>query len=908
MKNFESLAICRGTFFDRGGLTAKCKARSTWCSRLLATFLLTLWMGLASASAFSLLSSNQLLFVNLDHAPMGALSTITYGYNGDACGLGMETGNYPYWIPTGGGGGGVLIGLSGASGLRLMPFLASPTSISTNAHYFPDTNIQRTFAPCTDQYSIAGGELTFAHYTPAWPMADLGSATLSEKKRYFLPATWLVFTIKNTNSTPEDFYFGLPVGVTQKTFANGTYQGFTLGQAALAVQTGSCDVLSGSRLTSVLDGTTQGFAFHVGVPAGQTRTLTVVIAYYRSAVLDSRTGGYYYYTSLYPSIDSVIDSAFAGIGEAQVRCQQLAAVMDRAGLNPFRRFLACHTLHSYMADSACLIDPQGGVSWREVEGIFNYINTFDLTEDIAFYDSLMNPWALRNVLDTFSGALPGTGYHFESPLYAPGSATPVSSHGFYFHHDMGLWPNSGTGPAYGAVMGDEELQSWILCAGLYWSHTQDDAWVTNNASVLQTCLNSMLLRDNTNSAARDGVTKNVNSGEITTFDDLAGALRIPAFSARLAVRNWACYLALNAMFNQIGDATDAATCENMAGVAAQTIVDRWNTYHGTLGYIPALLNGSDAAATTPMVEGLAYPAAMGLTNAIDRTGGPYAPMLQALSNHMVAVLVSGRCLDPTSGAWLVDSADTITWQSKVFTAQFVAEAILGITNNSVNGTADQANASVQIEGAPYEGFTDALYATGIIQGGHHYPRGITTALWWLSPTNDLSYPVATSAPAPPTISYALAGDHQVILLWQGVPFATGYNLKRATSSGGPYTPITNGLTGASFIDSGSSNGVMYYYVLSATNKIGESIASPEVRANPVPSAPTNLTATLAASQLTVSWPSSYVGWVLQTNSIDLHNPASWQDVPGSVTNSQMTFPISGGPSSSEFYRLRHPNR
>jgi hypothetical protein len=878
--------------------------RPMHCVRLLGSILFALWVSLPSASALTLLSSNQLVFANVDHAPMGACSTITYGYKGDICGLGTETGNFPYWKndSIGGGGGGMLVALSGSSGLQLLPFLASASSISTNAGYFPDASIQRSLTPCTDEFSVAGAGLAFTHYTPTWQMADLSAATLSEKKRYFLPATWMVFTITNTNSTPEDFYFGLPVAVTQRTFANGAYQGFTLGEAALAAQSGSCEVLSGARLTSVFSGMTQGFAFHLGVPAGQTRSLMVVIAFYRSAVLDSRTGASYYYTSLYPSIDSVIDSAFAGFGDAQTRCQQLATVMSRAGLNPYRQFLACHALHSYMADSACLIDNKGGVSWREVEGIFDFINTFDLTVDHAFYDSLMQPWALRNVLDTFSGALPGTGYNFDIPLYSP-TGTQVSSHGFSFYHDMGLFPTSGTGPAYGGSMGAEELQNWILSAGLYWSRTGDNAWLTNNAAVLQKCLNSMLSRDDTNSSTRDGITKNVNSGEITTWDDLDLSLQRPAFSGRLAVRNWAGYLALNAMFSQIGDATDASTCENMAAVAAQTIVNRWNSYQGTLGYIPALLDGSSTAATIPMVEGLEYPAAMGLTNAIDRTGGPYASMLQALSNHVVAVLIPGRCLDATSGAWLSTSASAITWQSKMFIDQYVAEAILGITNNNVNGAVDQIHVSVQMQGAPFQGYSDAFYGTGALQGGHHYPRGITSALWWLNATNNPSYPVATSAPGAPTVFSALAGDHQVLLLWQGVPLATGYNLKRAALSGGPYTPVTNGVVGANFADSGLSNGTTYYYILTATNQIGESVPAPEVNATPVPSAGTNLAASVTASKLTVSWPSSYVGWVLQTNTFDLGNPTEWRDVPDSLTNSQMTFPTSGG---FEFFRLRHP--
>ncbi|HEV2391171.1 MAG TPA: glycoside hydrolase family 52 protein [Verrucomicrobiae bacterium] len=866
---------------------------------------LALWLGMPSLPAYTLLSSNELVFVNVDHAPMGACSTIAYGYKGEPCGVGTSSGVYPYWTT---GGGGVLMGLSGSSGLQVLPFVTPASSISTNARFFPDASIQRSLTPCTDEYTVNGAGLAFTHYTPAWAMADLSTATLSDKKRYFLPATWLVFTIQNTNSTSEEFYFGLPVPVTQSAFAQGSYQGFALGEAALAVQTGSCDVWSGARLASALDGMTNGGAFHLTVPAGQTRSLMVVIAYYRSAVVDSRTSSSYYYTSLYSSIDSVIDSAFAGFGDAQMRCQQLATVMSRAGLNPYRQFLACHALHSYMADSACLIDPQGGAHWWEMEGWFNYINTFDLTVDHAFYDAYMQPWALRNVLDAFSGALPGTGYSFDTPLYSSTSGMQVSSHGFSFYHDMGLWPTSGTGPAYGACMGQEELQAWILSAGLYWRNTADNPWLTNNAALLRTCLDSMLLRDNTNSAACDGITKNVNSGEITTYDNLDASLQRPAFSGRLAVRNWASYLALNAMFAGIGDTADAATCESMAAVAAQTIVNRWNSYHATLGYIPALLDGSDTAAITPMIEGLAYPAAMGLTNAIDRTGGPYASMLQALSNHLVAVLVAGRCLGVPSGGWVMTSANLITWQSKIFICQYAAETVLGITNDSVNCTVDQVHATIQIQAGPYQGWVDATDGTGgnRFAGGPHYPRAVTSALWWLNATNNPAYPVATSAPVAPAAFLAVAANQQVLLLWQGVALATGYNIQRANTSGGPYAPLANKIAGASFTDSGLVNGATYYYILTATNQIGESLPSAEVSATPVPFSATNIAALVWASKLTVAWPPSYTGWVLQTNTLGLSNPAGWGDVPASRTNSQMSFPIADPAIPTEFFRLRHP--
>jgi len=881
--------------------------------------------GLADARAFAMLSSNQIPFLNVDHAPMGACSTLAYGLTGasgpwdairgDYCGLGMSSGAIPYFN----GGGGVIIALSGSSGVQALPFVASPASIASSATYFSDAAVHRWLTPGADQWTIDNAGLTFTHYTPAWSMPSLDAATLSDRRRFFLPATWMVFTVHNTNTTAQDLYVGLPIAATQRSFANGAYQGFTAGEATLAVQTGSGDLLSGPSLRAALNGVTQGFAFHLHIPPGQTSNLTVVVGFYRSAVVDSRIPASYYYTSLFGSIDSVIDAAFAECADAQARCQQLASAMANAGLNFYRQFLACHALHSYMANTACLIDPAGGVHWWVTEGAYNYINTFDLTVDLAFYDSLMQPWALRNVLDTFSGALTNTGYSFDHPLYDPASNAQVSPHGFSFHHDLGNWPISvapGTDPVFDDYMGQEQLQNWILSAGLYWSRTSDHAWLTNNATLLQTCLSSMLARDNPNPAARNGITKYVNQPELTTFDDLDSSLRNAPFSGRLAVRNWACYLALQAMFGQIGDAADATTCQTMAAVAAQTLVNAWNSYRSSLGYLPALLDGSNTAGTIPLVEGLAYPAQMGLTNALDRTGGPYVALLQVLSNHLAAVLVPGKCLNATSGAWDMTTStgygnDHKIWHSKVYIAQYVAETVLGLSGSTVNGTVDQIHASIMAQNASFYEFSDENDATGANRyvGGCHYPRGITSALWWLNATNHPGYPVATAPPAAPGGLSALPGNHQVVLLWNGVALAAGYNLKRATTPGGPYSVVTNGIAGASYTDTALLNGLNYYYVLRATNSIGEGLPSPEVRAmpyGPVPATGTNISAFLKDGNVIIAWPSNYVGWVLQTNAVDVANQAYWGDLPASTTNQQMSFPLANPSLPVEFFRLRHP--
>ncbi len=307
---------------------------------------------------------------------------------------------------------------------------------------------------------------------------------------------------------------------------------------------------------------------------------------------------------------------------------------------------------------------------------------------------------------------------------------------------------------------------------------------------------------------------------------------------------------------------------------------------------------------------------MGLTNALDRTAGPYASMLLALSNHLAAVLVPGRCLDATSGAWDMTSATDYgnphnTWQSKMYIAQYVAEQVLGLSGNNVNGTVDQIHATIQFQNAAFQEWSDQLDATGADRfvGSTHYPRGVTSALWWLNATNNPGYPVPTSAPAAPSGLSALAGNRQVVLFWNGVALAAGYVLQRATVSGGPYSPVTNAITGASFTDTGLVNGLTYYYVVTATNQSGAGLPSPEAGATPrgpLPLMGTNITARVSGRSFTVSWPANYVGWILQTNAVDVGNSLDWGDVPGSETNYQTTFPTTNPTVPKVFFRLRHP--
>jgi fibronectin type 3 domain-containing protein len=115
-----------------------------------------------------------------------------------------------------------------------------------------------------------------------------------------------------------------------------------------------------------------------------------------------------------------------------------------------------------------------------------------------------------------------------------------------------------------------------------------------------------------------------------------------------------------------------------------------------------------------------------------------------------------------------------------------------------------------------------------------------------------------SAPPPvPTGLIATAGNQQIILQWNASSGATGYNLQRSTTSGGPYTSVASPTT-TSYTDTGLTNGTPYYYVVASVDAAGQSSNSTEASATPAPPppAPTNLTATAGNAQVSLSWTAS----------------------------------------------------
>jgi Glycoside hydrolase family 44 len=88
-----------------------------------------------------------------------------------------------------------------------------------------------------------------------------------------------------------------------------------------------------------------------------------------------------------------------------------------------------------------------------------------------------------------------------------------------------------------------------------------------------------------------------------------------------------------------------------------------------------------------------------------------------------------------------------------------------------------------------------------------------------------------NAPAPPMGLVASAANAQVTLTWNASSGATGYYVKRSTTTGSETQIAAQSATG--YTDNAVTNGTKYFYVVAAYNSYGQSANSAEVNATPV---------------------------------------------------------------------------
>jgi fibronectin type 3 domain-containing protein len=110
-----------------------------------------------------------------------------------------------------------------------------------------------------------------------------------------------------------------------------------------------------------------------------------------------------------------------------------------------------------------------------------------------------------------------------------------------------------------------------------------------------------------------------------------------------------------------------------------------------------------------------------------------------------------------------------------------------------------------------------------------------------------------SAPAGPLGLTVTAGEWSASLAWTASTGATGYNIKVASASTGPWTTVAT-TTSTAFTVPHLTGNKLYYFVVSFTYADGESANSSSVSARPTaPAGPTGLTATALNAKVSLAW-------------------------------------------------------
>ncbi len=162
--------------------------------------------------------------------------------------------------------------------------------------------------------------------------------------------------------------------------------------------------------------------------------------------------------------------------------------------------------------------------------------------------------------------------------------------------------------------------------------------------------------------------------------------------------------------------------------------------------------------------------------------------------------------------------------------------------------------------------------------------------------------------ATPTLAYASAGSGYVALGWSGGGGAPYFNVYRSLVSGGPYASLVRQWSSSSYTDYAVTNGVTYYYVVTAMNILGlESAYSGELTATPTSLTSTNITFNQTGGQLQLAWPADHTGWLLQvqTNVAGVGLGTNWQAVAGSTLTNQLWL-VPDPANGAVFYRLVAP--
>src|SRR3984957_14172329 len=242
---------------------------------------------------------------------------------------------------------------------------------------------------------------------------------------------------------------------------------------------------------------------------------------------------------------------------------------------------------------------------------------------------------------------------------------------------------------------------------------------------------------------------------------------------------------------------------------------------------------------------------------------PRALRSVALAATTVAILICAACAGTTPGgpgggqpslpatpAGLAATAGnaqvTLTWRTSS-----------GATSYHVKRSTS-SGAEIQIAAPTANTFADTTAANGTKY--FYVVSAVNSAGESANSTEVSATPAAPpTAPPAPTGLQGAPGNAKVTLTWNPSTGATGYHVKRSTTSGAETTVASP--SSATYTDTTVVNDTKYFYEVSAVNSSDESANSAEVSATPVapqtaPPTPANLQATAGNAQVALTWSAS----------------------------------------------------
>jgi beta-galactosidase len=217
-----------------------------------------------------------------------------------------------------------------------------------------------------------------------------------------------------------------------------------------------------------------------------------------------------------------------------------------------------------------------------------------------------------------------------------------------------------------------------------------------------------------------------------------------------------------------------------------------------------------------------------ITNMVTTTGTPAAINLQP---DRQTILADGRDVSLVTVSVVDAQGRVVPTATNTINFTINGGNIIGLGNGDpIDHESDQPTNNAGLRSA-FNGLAQVIVQSTNQAGVIH----LTATATGLASAN-AAINMAANLPAPdaPAAPVAIASGSQVWLSWDIVPGAITYNLKRATTSDGPYVTIVSNTASLFYIDTNVVNGATYYYALSAVNNGGEgsnsvaSIAIPHI--------------------------------------------------------------------------------